>query len=164
MKHLSFYLCAKAAIDADRGQKKIVKPLRCPYCHDAIQYLDRKKGCGSCMAWHHEDCWLELGRCGTCHKMDPILRPVSAGPIQAESLPIQLCLRSACKKPRSGMRYCDQCSELLRGCSRSACKKPRSGLRYCDQCSELLRGNALLLCVLLLIFGVSFVYAFVENC
>jgi len=40
---------------------------RCPFCHEAIGAGGLKRGCPSCMAWHHADCWGEAaGRCAAC--------------------------------------------------------------------------------------------------
>ena len=39
---------------------------RCPFCHDAIEGEGEKQGCGSCMAWHHTECWAEAGKCASC--------------------------------------------------------------------------------------------------
>lgn len=39
---------------------------RCPYCHDSITMSAKKTGCEACMAWHHKDCWHELGGCSSC--------------------------------------------------------------------------------------------------
>ena len=43
-----------------------VNTLRCPYCHDSIAGAAPKAGCGSCLAWHHSACLLELGHCANC--------------------------------------------------------------------------------------------------
>ena len=40
--------------------------LRCPYCHVSLAGAEPKKGCDSCLAWHHAECWDEHGRCSTC--------------------------------------------------------------------------------------------------
>lgn len=43
-----------------------VKKPRCPFCHDDIRAEDQKAGCNQCMAWFHEECWLEHGGCTSC--------------------------------------------------------------------------------------------------
>jgi hypothetical protein len=43
-----------------------VNTLRCPYCHDSLAGAAPKAGCGSCLAWHHSACLLELGQCANC--------------------------------------------------------------------------------------------------
>lgn len=43
-----------------------VNELRCPYCHDSLAGAAPKAGCGSCLAWHHSACLLELGQCANC--------------------------------------------------------------------------------------------------
>ncbi len=46
---------------------------RCPYCHDDVLTEELKHGCPSCMAWHHEDCWVEGGvACSTCGFADEV--------------------------------------------------------------------------------------------
>lgn len=37
---------------------------RCPYCHDAFD--DYGRVCAVCLARHHDDCWVEAGRCASC--------------------------------------------------------------------------------------------------
>jgi hypothetical protein len=40
---------------------------RCPYCHEAVTPADEeKRSCGSCMAWHHAECWDEHQGCAAC--------------------------------------------------------------------------------------------------
>ncbi len=39
---------------------------RCPYCHDPVAPSQDKLSCDGCMAWHHEECWLEHGSCSAC--------------------------------------------------------------------------------------------------
>lgn len=39
---------------------------RCPFCHEAVTVEAEKIACDQCMAWHHKECWGELGRCGSC--------------------------------------------------------------------------------------------------
>lgn len=59
---------------------------RCPYCHDEVLASDCLE-CKECAARHHTECWLELGRCGSCRFSDSISsdgesvsRPLEARP------------------------------------------------------------------------------------
>lgn len=37
--------------------------LRCPYCHGALDGIERESPCPACAARHHEECSIELTRC-----------------------------------------------------------------------------------------------------
>lgn len=51
----------------DPGWQVQVDGPRCPFCHEALRGEDHKRGCGSCMAWHHAGCLRENGgRCAAC--------------------------------------------------------------------------------------------------
>lgn len=40
---------------------------RCPFCHDAVDAQGEAwTACQGCLARHHEACWSENGRCGSC--------------------------------------------------------------------------------------------------
>lgn len=40
---------------------------RCPYCHENVQISASDwVSCRSCQARHHQACWTELQRCGSC--------------------------------------------------------------------------------------------------
>jgi hypothetical protein len=42
-------------------------PLRCPYCHEDVHHESEPwLACAACLARHHDDCWRDAGRCGTC--------------------------------------------------------------------------------------------------
>jgi TPR repeat protein len=45
---------------------------RCPYCHEDVRPGDdeAKQSCGSCMAWHHAECWQDHGGCSACNQKD----------------------------------------------------------------------------------------------
>ena len=44
-----------------------LKHPRCPYCHDKVRPDAVKLACNACMAWHHQECWIEGGdQCATC--------------------------------------------------------------------------------------------------
>jgi hypothetical protein len=50
-------------------------PTRCPYCHegvdpDATGWL----ACAHCLARHHDECWNETGRCGSCARTEALGR------------------------------------------------------------------------------------------
>jgi tetratricopeptide (TPR) repeat protein len=51
---------------ADRDDIRFARN-RCPYCHDDIAtQADDWVACKDCLARHHEACWDESGRCGSC--------------------------------------------------------------------------------------------------
>ena len=42
-------------------------PVRCPFCHEDVRReAEAWVACAGCMARHHQDCWDEAGRCGSC--------------------------------------------------------------------------------------------------
>jgi hypothetical protein len=53
---------------------------RCPFCHEPIELEDTKQACVECMAWHHDACWSEHGRCATC-------QAVAVAPLATQARP-----------------------------------------------------------------------------
>jgi len=44
----------------------MIKHPRCPYCHEHVTPKNTKYACHKCMAWHHNACWEEGGKCSAC--------------------------------------------------------------------------------------------------
>jgi hypothetical protein len=61
---------------------------RCPFCRDEVHPHDAKQACLACMAWHHQACWFEHGRCSTC---------------QAEHAAPRQCTAPDCMTPVNGV-------------------------------------------------------------
>ena len=49
----------------------VFKRDRCPYCHESVRPETSKLACDSCMAWHHQECWQEHGKCSVCEWSQP---------------------------------------------------------------------------------------------
>lgn len=53
-------------MERERQEIRIQQPV-CPFCHEDVTAEGLKQGCPSCMAWHHQACWLEAGgACSAC--------------------------------------------------------------------------------------------------
>ncbi|MDF1667040.1 MAG: hypothetical protein P1V97_35180, partial [Planctomycetota bacterium] len=70
---------------------------RCPYCHDPITADSLKAACYACMAWHHEECWQDHGKCSSCHFEAPANR--SGGSLNRPEAVSPPCLSSECHVP-----------------------------------------------------------------
>jgi hypothetical protein len=59
-------------MSAIERERPLVDHPRCPYCHEFVRPGDdeAKQSCGSCMAWHHAECWGEHGGCAACNRRD----------------------------------------------------------------------------------------------
>jgi hypothetical protein len=57
----------------------------CPICQTAIQAEAVTKRCPECDQIHHEECWSEIGGCGTygCSKAPQYEKPINAAPTRA---------------------------------------------------------------------------------
>lgn len=53
------------------GAEIRVRQDRCPYCHEGVGPEEVKTACGTCMAWHHEECWVGHSGCSGCGLRDP---------------------------------------------------------------------------------------------
>ncbi|MDF1664345.1 MAG: hypothetical protein P1V97_21450 [Planctomycetota bacterium] len=66
----------------------------CPGCSESVERDQEKRGCESCMAWHHESCYLGKdgqGFCGACHSKARIEKAVGK---EAE---FKLCIATPCR-------------------------------------------------------------------
>lgn len=72
-------------------QVQVNRP-RCPYCHDDVGPEEEKVGCPSCMAWSHQACWEEAGRCGACNAVSSAVG----------TPPAPECLAEGCERPGVG--------------------------------------------------------------
>lgn len=60
------------------GEKPVKAVIhRCPFCHEGAE-AEGSVACQGCLARHHEACWTEAGRCGSCgsqQALAPMARP-----------------------------------------------------------------------------------------
>lgn len=60
------------------GEKQVKAVIhRCPFCHEGAE-AEGSVACQGCLARHHEACWNESGRCGSCGSQQglaPMARP-----------------------------------------------------------------------------------------
>ncbi|MDF1660706.1 MAG: hypothetical protein P1V97_02985 [Planctomycetota bacterium] len=79
---------------------------RCPYCHDAVTVQSSKQACEHCMAWHHKECWSEMGKCASCqfesqkdplaHRPKAFSKPILRSQPQAVMDMRKICTTPAC--------------------------------------------------------------------
>jgi hypothetical protein len=68
----------------DKAEEKQVKAVvhRCPFCHEGAE-ADGSVVCQGCLARHHEACWNEAGRCGSCGT-ERALAPTALPPLTVD--------------------------------------------------------------------------------
>jgi hypothetical protein len=58
---------ATSSIGASPDMARPSSLIRCPFCHEAIAPVASDwVACKACLARHHQECWSESPRCGTC--------------------------------------------------------------------------------------------------
>jgi hypothetical protein len=68
---------AREMSELQERERLIANP-RCPYCHEDVPRGEALQVCSVCHAFHHRECWGELGGCASCGagRVSPARRPV----------------------------------------------------------------------------------------